>query len=461
MKNMQATTNNTKNNWIKFIPFRDLSLWDVKRYASERIQSDYPIVKLSTHIKEESHKVKLYDYPEKEFGILGVNNKVGIFDSYTEKGANINQAYKRMDEGWLAYNPYRVNVGSIGLRTSEHKHEYISPAYVVFSCKDTLLPDFLFKLFKTERFNKIINESTTGSVRQNLTIDILKTLDIALPPVNIQQKLLDTYYLKTQKGDTNYRKAIELEKEIENLLFSELGLNLKSETGSAKGLLQFSRYKDLIEWGTNKINAISQIKSTKFNTHSLSSKLNFLKDIFRGKSPFYKESSSNRILNQKCIKWNDIEIEHSKSVSEEWLNKIDNKIFTKEGDILINSTGEGTIGRSTIITKKYSGLMYDSHVLCLRLNRKLINPLFWVYVFNSTYGQKQVNDLKSAQSTQQTELGVNNVLKIQIPLPDMKNQNLIVSKIVALKDEISELKIKAEKSQRDAIREFEQSIFKS
>ena len=69
---------------LKFLPFRDIVLWDVKRYASERIQSNYPIVKLGLHIQEQSQKVKLYDYPNEEFGILGVNNKIGIFDAYKE-----------------------------------------------------------------------------------------------------------------------------------------------------------------------------------------------------------------------------------------------------------------------------------------------------------------------------------------------------------------------------------------
>ena len=75
-------TNNTSINRIKFLQFRNIILWDVKRYAAERIKSDYPIVKLGSHILEESHKVKLYDFPEVEFGILGVNNKIGIFDAY-------------------------------------------------------------------------------------------------------------------------------------------------------------------------------------------------------------------------------------------------------------------------------------------------------------------------------------------------------------------------------------------
>ena len=38
-------------------------------------------------------------------------------------GKEINQAYKKMELGWLAYNPYRINVGSIGIRQQEHKNE--------------------------------------------------------------------------------------------------------------------------------------------------------------------------------------------------------------------------------------------------------------------------------------------------------------------------------------------------
>ena len=91
---MQLATNNTQDNLMKIIPFHDIVLWDVKRYSSKKIQSEYPIVKLGSCIQEQSHRSKLSDYPENEFGILGVSNKIGIFDAYKEKGININQPYK-------------------------------------------------------------------------------------------------------------------------------------------------------------------------------------------------------------------------------------------------------------------------------------------------------------------------------------------------------------------------------
>ena len=144
---------------IKTVSFKELYFWDTKRYKSVGISSNFKIVRLGDVIKSQTKKYKLFNHPEKEFGILGVNNKTGIFDAYFEKGEKINQAYKKMEIGWLAYNPYRINVGSIGLRKEEHKYEYISPAYVVFSCTDKILPEYLFTLFKTDTFNRIINDA--------------------------------------------------------------------------------------------------------------------------------------------------------------------------------------------------------------------------------------------------------------------------------------------------------------
>lgn len=110
--------------------------------------------------------------------------------------------------------------------------------------------------------------------------------------------------------------------------------------------------------------------------------------------------------------------------------------LTRENDILINSTGDGTIGRASIVSKEHEGLLYDSHIILLRLNTELINPLFFVYFNNSKLGQKQIENIKSAKSTKQTELGVGNLLKLQFPLPDIDIQREIVLEIKNLETQI-------------------------
>lgn len=166
---------------LQTIFFSEFYMWDVKRFVKSSITSNHKIVDLRNYIVQRSEKVKLYEFEEEEFGILGVNNKIGVFDAYTEKGSDINQAYKVVKNNDLTYNPYRVNVGSIGWKTENQKNKYISPAYIVFNCKNGLNPEFLYRMFKTGTFNKIINDNTTGSVRQNLKFNTLSNIKIPLP----------------------------------------------------------------------------------------------------------------------------------------------------------------------------------------------------------------------------------------------------------------------------------------
>jgi len=210
--------NEKKEELLQFIEFKDLSSWSVKNYLSSEISSIYKIVKLGDFIKEEKEKIKPFEYPNDEFKILGVNNKIGLFDNEIKLGKNINQAYKIVKDGFLAYNPYRVNVGSIGLKTNKQKFNLISPAYVVFSCKNGLLPEYLFLIFKMDTFNKIINENTRGSVRQILAFDILENLKIPLPPLDKQKEMIEkiqTNLKEQEKAIKNKKLALkEFEMEI-------------------------------------------------------------------------------------------------------------------------------------------------------------------------------------------------------------------------------------------------------
>ena len=86
------------------------------------------------------------------------------------------------------------------------------------------------------------------------------------------------------------------------------------------------------------------------------------------------------------------------------------------------------------------------------------NPLFFVYFNNSKLGQKQIENIKSAKSTKQTELGVGNLLKLQFPLPDIDIQREIVLEIKNLETQIEDLKIKSVKNSNSAIIEFEEAI---
>lgn len=433
--------------WFKSVPFSDVVLWDVKRYSFEKIQSQYPIVKLGMHIQEESHKVKLADFPYEEFGILGVSNKIGVFDAYKEKGANINQSYKKMEKGWLAYNPYRINVGSIGLRTEEHANEYISPAYVVFSCKKTLIPDFLFKLFKTERFNKVINASTTGSVRQNLTIDILKSLDIPLPPIEVQRNILNKFYEKQNNAQDLVFEIEQKQIEVEEILIKELHLEFPKEQKKKIGIY-FSQFSEVSRW---------DLWVNEENGTSVKYRNGTLQELVIG-SPMYGANvkSIDEETDVRYIRITDINEDGTLNDDIVSAEKVESKYLLEKDDFLIARSGN-TVGK-TFLYKPFIGkAIFAGYLVKYKLNLQKIIPEYLLYFTKSKIFRNWIRS--NQRISGQPNINGQEYLFSPIVIPPIDVQNEIVNRVKIKKDEIQNLKNNVSDLLTDSYKNIEKSVF--
>lgn len=433
--------------WFKSVPFSDVVLWDVKRYSFEKIQSQYPIVKLGMHIQEESHKVKLANYPNEEFGILGVSNKIGVFDAYKEKGANINQSYKKMEKGWLAYNPYRINVGSIGLRTEEHANEYISPAYVVFSCKKTLIPDFLFKLFKTERFNKVINASTTGSVRQNLTIDILKSLDIPLPPIEVQRNILNKFYEKQNNAQDLVLEIEQKQIEVEEILIKELHLEFPKEQKKKIGIY-FSQFSEVSRW---------DVWVNEENGTSVKYRNGTLQELVIG-SPMYGANvkSIDEETDVRYIRITDINEDGTLNDDIVSAEKVESKYLLEKDDFLIARSGN-TVGK-TFLYKPFIGkAIFAGYLVKYKLNLQKIIPEYLLYFTKSKIFRNWIRS--NQRISGQPNINGQEYLFSPIVIPPIDVQNEIVNRVKIKKDEIQNLKNNVSDLLTDSYKNIEKSVF--
>ena len=166
-------------------------------------------------------------------------------------------------------------------------------------------------------------------------------------------------------------------------------------------------------------------------------RLGIITEILRGKGPKYTENTEFKILNQKCVRWGNIDISFCKTVDKQWFESISKECLTKQKDILINSTGEGTIGRSSTVTSDAVNMPYDSHVLLIR-PYKCLNKYLEIFI-NGIEGQAQINRSKGAKTTKQTELGVDKTKNLLIPLPPLNEQQRIVDKVNQLLPQISKL----------------------
>lgn len=125
--------------------------------------------------------------------VLSVTNKPGFAISeeffkrkvFSKDLAN----YKLIHEGQFAYNPSRVNVGSIA-RLKECKAGLLSPMYVVFQTNDGLESQYLDYWIQSQRFRNLVKASTQGTVRDSLNFSALEEFPFLLPPISEQEKIV-------------------------------------------------------------------------------------------------------------------------------------------------------------------------------------------------------------------------------------------------------------------------------
>lgn len=170
-----------------------------------------------------------------------------------------------------------------------------------------------------------------------------------------------------------------------------------------------------------------------------------ISEIKRGKGPIYSEKGIYKMLNQKCVRWFIIDNQYAKQVDQSWFNSLSDDFTVKKEDVLINSTGDGTIGRSAIADFTVEGFGFDSHILRMR---SWVDQKFICYFINSEHGQNLVELTKGATSTKQTELGVNNLLNFVLPLPPLAEQHRIVQKLEQLMQTCDALEATIKQSQQ-------------
>lgn len=124
-----------------------------------------------------------------------VSNKSGfvVSEEYFNKrvaSKKLNN-YKVIKRGYFAYNPSRINVGSIALN-NENTIGVVSPMYQVFSVKDEniITPEYLFTILKSEFFINEVKKNVKGSTRKVLRIDKLKEFHIPLPTIDVQNQIV-------------------------------------------------------------------------------------------------------------------------------------------------------------------------------------------------------------------------------------------------------------------------------
>ena len=151
--------------------------------------------------------------------VLSVSNKQGFveqseqFEDRTVASEDVTN-YKIVRTNDFAYNPARINVGSIA-RLKQHESGIVSPMYICFHTKKDVLPEYLEIFFHTQSFKHEMYKRLEGSVRLCLSYEGLTNIPIFIPGIPAQLEISKRIFVFERKIATEecYLNALEQQKQ--------------------------------------------------------------------------------------------------------------------------------------------------------------------------------------------------------------------------------------------------------
>ncbi len=173
---------------------------------------------------------ELRDRNEGQYGIdhvCGIKNDEGLTSDTDRDASSDLSKYKVIPQDAFAYNPMRLDVGSIG-RLVDEGPALVSKDYIAFECnRDHLEPVYLDHYRETHRWEHFVETAGSGSVRVRIYYRHLKRMELNLPPLPEQRKIAET--LEAAKTEIN-----TLEEKRDALQRQKKGLMQRLLTGAVR-----------------------------------------------------------------------------------------------------------------------------------------------------------------------------------------------------------------------------------
>lgn len=334
--------------------------------------------------------IKYYHYSFPAFD----NNK----EPEVEVGKDIKSSKFLFNKGDILFNKLNVKFKRVwDIDFDIDENSICSTEFIPIQAKN-IDRNFLYYCLISPNFTNEMKYLSTGTSNSHQRINPkdIKDYDLFLPTDEEIQKKIG-YILKLLD------KKISMNVEINKNLFNIIDFIFKDYVGD---------YEDL------------EIVSLSENTQ----------EIIRGFNSKYVEKSNIKNFNQKVNKGTFLEKQHFKYLDENI--EIPKAKFAKKRDVLVNSLGDGTVGRPHYYNEDTDNVVVDQHITIIRANEDLIPSTYiYEYLKNST-GQYHLDSLISG-STGMLMLNISEIRNLKIPILDKKNLREFDTTVTHLFDKIT------------------------
>ncbi|MBA7607000.1 hypothetical protein ES703_14152 [subsurface metagenome] len=349
--------------------------------------------------------------------VLSVTNKPGfvISEEFFDRKVFSKDLtnYKVIHKGEFAYNPSRVNVGSIA-HLKESEEGLLSPMYVVFRAKDGLDASYLDYWISSQRFRNLVKASTQGSVRDSLNFSALAEFPFELPPKIEQRKIVKILF--SIDAVIEHTQAInEQTKLLKKGLMQELFT--RGIPGRHKKFKKTEIGMIPEEW---KVKTVGQL-------------------IILCQYGLSKPLTSNpqgipilRMNNLRDGEINAYDIKYVRlSPAEE------QKYLLKHGDILFNRTNSRDLVGKVAIYCDDRKMTFASYLLRLRVKSKEVDPIWLNYYFNTGEIQMRFRHI-ATPGVSQSNINAKVMQSLKFRIPPLEEQKKIADFINSINIKIKQ-----------------------
>ena len=340
--------------------------------------------RLGDYIQEYSVKNKSGE----DIPVYSITNSQGFCRDYFSKevASKDKTSYKIVPRGCFAYNPSRINVGSVDWQRDEER-VIVSPLYNVFSVSPEIDQQYLYYYLKSSATLYRIKEVATGSVRDNLRLSMLYDFMIELPSLDVQRQIVSNLDLLASIIRQRNQQLTKLD-ELIKARFVEMFEN------NTYPKVKVSTVCDFITKGTTPPNDL-------ISEEYSSDKVPYLK--------VYNLSFNGELLFDTAPQY----------ISENIHNGMLARSKVYPNDVLMNIVGP-PLGKFSLVTDEFPEWNINQAIAIFRAKEK-INPK---YLLSALMQPEVLNPfLRQAVGIRQLNLSLSQCRDLEIFLPPLSLQN--------------------------------------
>lgn len=351
----------------------------------------------------------------KELEIYSINNQEGFvpqkeqFENAGYLKDTDTSIYMVVPPNHFAYNPARINVGSIGYQNIGYDVQ-VSSLYEVFRTTDKCNDKFLWYYFHTELFNKMVMKYGEGGVRVYYYYDKLCETPIYLPCLEEQRKIADSLSAIDEKISLHESIVADYEELKKGTMQKIFNQEIRFKDDNREAYPNWKEYR--LERLTERV----------------------IVGLATSVTPYYREKGTP-ILRNMNIKKNYLDDSDMLYLDENYAKMQKGKKI-KKGDVLTVHTGSN-IGLTCMAPDKYVGALSFT-TLITTPKPELLDGRFLCQFMNFDTGISRINTLITAGG--KPNLNSGDLIHLKIPTPCIEEQKKIADCLSAL-----DMKIAAEK----------------